>query len=193
MRLTDLTCWQVKVRLDLLNKFQEQVEIYFEHVVFFGGDEPLENEKSLAARNQINKLLRSSIRYIHEAGINRDIKVINVQVPTTFDVVENIFNLDIVPSSKVTDLITQAIGVYELDYPHAKLRTCNPLFWLKRILRSIGSIPFAIVELAGWHVKKYEDSSFGKGVKLFSQLAAICGFIYAFLKAHDFFFSYFHK
>jgi hypothetical protein len=189
MSISQLTCWENRKRAEFLFRFRELIVTYFSNVQRHSryGD-PVENDVANVARSDINRFSQRALHYIYATGVPTEV----TQYPApavggyvkTIDVMVNVFNLSAssIPPQKVVDIIEQAIGAYEADYRSSIMRTFNPFFWIGKLLRAISAMPFAILEHAGLHGKKLEDSFVGRLIKLLTEIVAFLTALYGFLK-----------
>lgn len=137
---------------------------------FFSKDAPPDT------RNNINVRLAQAHRYVRDTGV--PFVLTHYPAPAiggyvkNVDVIQNIFHLrsSSIPPQHITDVIEQAIGVYDDDRQAALFRTFNPFFWIWKTLSAISRIPFTLLENAGLHGKKLEESFLGKLVKLMTEI-----------------------
>lgn len=175
----NLTIWENRKRVNCLIAFCDNVITYY-------GRENSENVHR--SRSEINLRKLEAHRYIREAGV--PFIVTHYPPPAVggfvkeIDIITNIFDLrphQISPEN-VVDVLEQAIGVYEADRKAALIRTFNPFFWLGKGLSAIGRIPFNLLENAGLHGRKLEDSTAGKVLKLLTEIVTFVSLLYGFLK-----------
>ena len=190
MRISELTCWENRRRAECLFRFRELVVTYFNNIQRhgYGFDEPVEGQAAKVARSDINRMSQQALRFVYDAGVPSDVTYYPAPAVggyvRTVNVLGNLFNLSAssIPTQKAVDIIEQAIGVYDADYQASVIRTFNPFFWIGKILRAISAIPFAILEHAGLHGKKLEDSFVGRLVKLLTQIVTLLTAVFGFLK-----------
>jgi hypothetical protein len=171
-----LSIYGNRKRAHFLAKFHDLVHKYFTN-----------GEGWETARSDINYIKSEAHQYILDTGVPH----MMIQYPAPMvgghvkhiELVENIFDLKQLQVNplQLLDVLQQSIGVYEADREAALVRTINPLFWLGKFLRAISAIPFAILEHAGLHGKKYEDSFMGRLLRLITEIAAVGGIVFAVL------------
>jgi hypothetical protein len=185
-----LTVFEINRRVLLLGEFRNLVVDYFNslhHDSYGFSRSPSETQSSQDIRGKINHLTGKSRKYLREAG---SLHVMDVCPPPAvggyrkkIDLLQNLFLLHTyrIEPQNVTDMIEQAIGVYEAERDDARIRTFNPVFWLGVILSKVSSAPFKILEHAGLHGKKFEDSIVGRILKLISEVIVVLAALYGLL------------
>lgn len=169
--------------------FRHQIVTYYNNTrPGYGYDETIEEEDARKARTEINRLSQRALRYVYDTGV--PCRVTYYPAPAVggyvreIDMLANIFDLrsSSIPPQRAIDVLEQAIGVYEAGHRAAVIRTFNPFFWIGKGLRAISSFPFAILEHAGLHGRKLEDSFLGRLIKLLTQIVALLTAVLGFLK-----------
>ena len=116
-------------------EFHADVTTYFNYVdstsiarryASGGPVQEVSGEEGKKARSRINFSMQEVQEIVYTAVGGRKVTVSGVG---TVDVLDNLFTLDTVPipHSEVTDILEQAIGVYESDRKASFRRTVNPL------------------------------------------------------------------
>jgi hypothetical protein len=179
VKVKDLTFWQNRKRVEVLVEYRNSVVEYFNGYVPRGLNDPTLTSDARNARQRINRLHPNVTAFLRDAGI----RCVITEFPAPafggfvkeFNIIDNIYDLRQlrVDPNRVLDFVERAIAVYEDDFGAARLRTFNPFFWIRKGLTAISAVPFAILENAGFHGKKLEDSFIGKLVKLLTELVAL--------------------
>jgi hypothetical protein len=81
-----------------------------------------------------------------------------------------------------TDVVDEAIGVYQADQTRSWIRTCNPFFWLARLIDWLVGEAFNVVALFGYNPEAARLSPIGRFVfvvgkfivEFFILAAAVC-------------------
>lgn len=135
----------------------------------------IENEVSNKIRSQINYSLIQNHKIVESAGISTCVQ--HTPPPAiggyiqNIDILYNYHNLDHYQIScrAVADILETAIGVYEADKKASLIRTLNPFYWIGHIVRVIVSIPFTVIDRAGFDAEKASNSLFGKFYKVIAE------------------------
>ena len=170
--------WENIQRVNILNEFRNLVIDYFSNVEIGRFTGVKGNEKSIRARESINKKINKVHSIIIKSGVNPIIGHSGGE--KKLDLVHGVFvfhKYEIHPSYLI-DFIDRSIGVYEEDELNSKLRTVNPFFWLGLVLEFIVNLPFKLIGELGFNQSKFEASSIGKVMKLFLQLITIIASFY---------------
>lgn len=169
--------WECKRRLKSLREFRQLVADYFSNIEFHGFYDPEENGVAQRARTEINYHMGDILYSCNLIGLTCDIyyspppAVGGVAGP--LNLISNIFQLwrFQIPAQQVFDCLDNAIGRYERHKRWLYRQMFNPMFWIKWLLIKLLSIPFGILNLAGFNAEKIEKSLVGKFVK------AVVGFV----------------
>ena len=159
------TIFENRYCLSKLKQFETLVKEYFKNVKYhYRHNPPDENDKALEIRTKLNNQLHLFRQIVKEAGIS----YIFLKYRIPVDLIMNIFRLYQyrITDKELLDIIEQAIGVYTHDKSCAIMRTLNPLFWLNRLFGYIATIPFRILQQAGFDSVVIETSFLGKIIKL---------------------------
>ena len=149
--LKSITIWENKRRLELLKKFGDSMQQYFNNLSYSFGDQ-IENEISANARTEINKDLDEVYLIMISAGI--DPSIIYSPPPATgvfyqksVSLLYNFYNLSHyrVEPNMLMDFIVRTMSIYSKDSVNALLRTLNPLYWIGRIFDCIVDLPFVLI------------------------------------------------
>lgn len=181
----EILIWENKRRVQKLLEFRSDVVEYFSNSKYdWMNRERIENDKSKAARQKLNRALEyahdvlicsgtgTQIRYTPPAAIGGYIQ--------DLDLVENIFNLQNyqISHNNLLDIIDRAIGIYESDQSSAVIRVVNPFFYLEIFLDWISTIPFKLLAKLGFNQVKAQESFIGKIFKgLVYLITALASFL----------------
>lgn len=164
--------WENIKRTKYLINFKDLIVKYFNNIeASLHNRNSEENNEAIKIRSQINHLVRKASIFIYESDISASITYfpppITGRSPFRIDLLEGIFNLDSfeIPHQNLLDLIERSIGIYESDKTNSLIRTINPFFWIYLAIDFLASVPFKILEIAGFNAKETENSLVGKIVK----------------------------
>ncbi len=131
------------------------------------GAPPRENDKSMDARRQINRIMDDLILSFDLVGISH---VVTYTPPPiiggyvqNIDVLLNLFDIwrwQLDPNT-VKDFTERAIGAYEREFYRLRRKVFNPLYWLGIFFVWFLRLPFRFLTAAGFNGTKIEGSLFG--------------------------------
>jgi hypothetical protein len=138
----DITFRENRARLKLLKDFLDSVIIYFSNSTLnMLSGQYTEKQEAEEARAHINLIIERVYKIIRLA----DIKPSVMSTPSlavgnsgkNIDLILNIFNLgrNNISSDSAIEFIERAMDVYKSNRLDSFLRTINPFFWIKFILR----------------------------------------------------------
>ena len=175
-----ITIFENRSRTEKLIVFREKVISYFEAKPNSSGIfNDHDSNESAQIRMEINGILDEANAIIKSTGIW---PVLTWSPPPAvggyqqnINLVTNMFNFDrfMIRPEQLLDLIERAIGKLTSDSKSATIRTCNPFFWIDRILRYIANSPFNILRSVGINADKIEVSIVGKLGKLIIYLISL--------------------
>ena len=169
----DITIFELNRRIKLLQEARSDIFSYYNKISSLDFiDGPIDNPNSLILREKINYHLSEISKFVDQT--NTPSSVIYSPPPNiggaimNIEFFDNLFNLQRfgIHYQNVLDAIDQAIGIYQKDKRSASLRTFNPFWWLGIILKKLLHFPFYILTKAGFDSSKFENSFFGKSLKL---------------------------
>lgn len=137
----DITFFDNRIRLKLLDEFKRLVEIYFENSKLnMVSGQHMEKHEAIEARDSINHIIKKAYEVIRLADIKTYTVSNSLISPThgrNMDIILNIFNLDRndIPPNVAIDYIERAIDVYRADRLNSFFRTVNPFFWITTALK----------------------------------------------------------
>ena len=174
----DITIWENNRRLELLKTFRGLVVTYFENSEVEGllAVNPFhrsENDVATEARLQIN-LKRNEIQTIIAiAGIPL---TYSWQPPMstgnretyTIDLISNLFSIDRYgfPPNLVLDLLDMPIGVYQDNKRKSYYRTCNPFWWIGRLIKWPSYLLIWLLDTSGFEGEKIGNSLLGRLIRM---------------------------
>jgi hypothetical protein len=132
-------------------------------------------------RSEINRRLPAVKEMVRLAGISalRDWPTIRKDdSPARVDVLEQIWYVEKLRLSfrAPSDVVDEAIGVYQADQSYSWIRTCNPFFWLGRLIDWLVGGAFNVVALFGGNPQAARNSPTGRFI--FGVGKIICGLIF---------------
>lgn len=160
-------------RLKMLYRYRALIVEYFNNISWSRSlasllSGPTENDDARQTRVSINRMSDHIFLIVCAAGVQSILHYTPSPavggLTANVELINNIFTLwryKINPNH-LLDIIDRAIGVYENDKVNSWIRTLNPLFWVRQILKQIVSIPFMLLEFAGFNRRRIESSGFGK-------------------------------
>lgn len=139
---SDISFAENRARLRLLTEFRDLATEYFDNSRINMMDETTVEEQTAAeARNSINRILKNAYISIRMA----DVKTAATSSASlaygghgkNIDLIMNIFNIgrNNIPHHAAIDYIERAIEVYKSNRLDSFIRTINPFFWIKVLLR----------------------------------------------------------
>ena len=170
--------WENRRRREKLVQFRNDVVEYCNDV--YGGQQ---NTSLHEICMRINSSIQEVRGMVYAAGVGSNYRAFGGPmrpIPTSdVDLLSNIFNLRglNIPPNNVTDVLEQAIGVYEADWVASIIRTTNPPWWAGQLLGWFLHLPFALVGAAGFNVARAEASTIGKVVKLLTVAGSVCSIV----------------
>jgi len=185
--LKSITIWENKRRLELLKKFGDSMQQYFDNLSYSFRDQ-IENDKAAKARTEINMDLDEVYTIMLAAGIDPSITyspppATGVFYQKSMSLLHNFHNLSHynVSPNMLMDFIVRTISTYSKDSTNALLRTLNPLYWVRRIFDYIVDLPFVLIGRLGFNQRKVEASLIGRIFKMIFKtvlfLAALVGLL----------------
>jgi len=187
-KYSNLTLWQNIGRRKQLEKYQSQVERYFELIDYNYLDRTIiDNEESRKIRKDLSKQSEVVQVCIIETGLSP--YVVYTPPPAIggyvqrINLIENLFKLQNydIETQAVIDIIDQALGVYEGDFVKSIIRVFNPIFWLGKVLEFISSLPFQLLGQIGFNQQKLEVSFIGKLIKFIIKIATLFALVWELL------------
>jgi hypothetical protein len=138
----DISFGENRARLRLLTEFRDLATEYFDNSRINMMDETTVEEQTAGeARNAINRILKNAYITIRMA----DVKTAATSSSSlaygghgkNIDLIMNIFNIgrNNIPHHAAIDYIERAIEVYKSNRLDSFIRTINPFFWIKVLLR----------------------------------------------------------
>lgn len=173
-------------RINELRSFRELLQAYHKQLRYSPAlGEAIENDKSRASREQINKKLDHVHRIVIAAGVNPTVSFRTLVAKGSMDVILNAltlrdFGLD---QSAPFDFIDRAIGKYEHNERAARIRMFNPFFYIGVALEFVASLPFRFLARMGFSRARAEDSLIGRITKALLELVAGAAAVIAILQA----------
>jgi hypothetical protein len=163
--------WECKRRLQRLERFRALAGEYFSNISRHFGAAPTENDRSRAARVEMNLLMSEVTESAFLIGIPTTVHYIP---PTRMgglsgplDILVNIFELwqFEIGNRQARDIIDRAIGAYQRERRHLLRQLFNPLFWIKWLLMQVAAVPFGFFSALGFKTKAFEQSVMGRIIK----------------------------
>lgn len=173
---SDTTIFECQKRIDKLTEFRSLVVSYFSNLKLDYSGDPVPTDEQMKIRSKINFVLKEMNLTIMASGVN---PVIQYSPPPmiggyiqNINIIQNIFNLTQyrIPPVIVVDKIEESLGVYENERTASLIRTINPFYWTSKVIKRIISIPFSLLESAGFNTENIEQSFLGKTYKFVSEL-----------------------
>jgi len=168
--------WEAKRRFDVLIAFREKVDEYYAGAVWdrhaLQWDD---SDDTSQIRQWINQQLRDVVIATHFVGVSTEIDYAPPPaiggLAGRISLLDNVFNLPrlMLPEAMLFDELDRAIGVYKTWLGPLWWKLFNPFYWLGWALYWVASIPFRILDAAGFDGAKAEGSLVGKIVRLLIQ------------------------
>lgn len=171
--------WECDRRLKELKAFRQLVKAYFANTPFTNMGRPLEQPEASAARQQINlgagRAIESCALVGHQLALNYTPPPMTGLAGFNINVIKSLFEFDRlrIPRKVAFDYFDRAIGDYERLKKKLLRQSFNPLFWLWLGFSGLLSIPFRILDAAGFNARALERSLGGKVFKLLEAIASI--------------------
>ena len=179
--------FECKKRLLELRLFHQLGARYFANVAKASGSMetgPFEDADARTLRAAMNKPMKSVSVSFDKVNIPRAVQYIPPRLiggpSMEIDLVWNVFDLwryDLSPRL-LDDVLNRAIGAFEEEKRRLFWQFLNPFYWVNLVL----GIPFRLLTAIGLDGTGYEESAFGKLVKL---VLAVVGFVAAVLDIQD--------
>ena len=169
----NIPIWENRRRRRRLSEFRERVVSHFSagHTQSPVGKTTLEDDESVDTRRALNLRIEEVKQIVASAMGSAVVQWSPPPAiggrPINVDLFDNLFNLDrfsIAPSWLI-DALDRVIGVYEADASASWRRTVNPIWWLGRGLAWFSRAPFRILNVAGFHTSRFEESLSGRLVR----------------------------
>ena len=179
--------FECKKRLLELRVFHGLAARYFTNVVGAKGSMetgPFEDTDARNLRSAMNKMMKSVSESFDKVNIPRAVHYIPPRLLggpiMDIDLVWNVFDLWRYKLSPrlLDDVLNRAIGAFEEEKRRLFCQFFNPFYWLNIVL----GIPFRLLTAVGLDGTRYEESVFGKLVKV---CLAVVGFVAAILDIQD--------
>jgi len=163
-----ITIWENRRRVKLLQEFRSLVTEYFENVTHGRLAGYVESDRAREIRPEINKLMRSTKEAVGGARLTPYAFDVRGGRQMRFDFFSDIFRLREYNATEQwpVDLIDRALGIYKDDKGRAKFRTFNPFWWAGRIFGWVARTPFLLASAAGFDTSKVEKSVIGRIIRL---------------------------
>lgn len=158
-----------------LIEFRAAVLQYFNGTQYeWGSGGQREDLEAQQARSLINLMLREVDEIIDAASAGSTLLWTDAPIAggrqSRIDLIHNIFLLSRrrIDPNLVLDSIDQAIGVYRASERVAFFRMINPFHYLWVGISFVASLPFRMLDFAGFDGARAEDSLLGRLLKLFA-------------------------
>jgi hypothetical protein len=184
---TGITIWECRKRITELSEFIQLINRYAEHSSVPDRHSRSRESRPSAeignqARTELNLRNSRVSKYLKDADCY---PMINWHAPPAaggrtiqFYPMENLYSLHIYELSYtvVIDTAQKAVGYYQDQLTPSLVRTLNPFWWLARLVGAIISVPFVILEWAGFQRDTAENSTPGR---LYKTAVGIGAFVIA--------------
>lgn len=183
--IKEVSVWEVKKRLQMLEKFLIDVTRYFSNSEYsLAAHAMIEQPEAKEARSAINLTLDEVHDLIRASGVVTMIAYheLPVQGGRSYpvDVIVNLFecyNYNKRPDD-VIGLIERSIGTHQSEIPRAWRRTLNPFWWFRRRRAWMVSPPIGSTKPAGAEASSVQQP--GSGI-LANQISGLIGTVAALL------------
>lgn len=185
----NIPIWENRRRRRRLSEFRERVVAHFSagHAQSPVGRATSEENESVDTRRALNLRIEEAKQIVASAMGSAVVQWSPPPAiggrPINVDLFDNLFHLDrfsITPSWMI-DALDRVIGIYEADEAAAWRRTVNPIWWLGRGLTWFSLTPFRVLNVAGFHTSRFEDSFAGRLVRAATVLIPVVAGLLAML------------
>ena len=178
-KYNDIAIWENARRIEKLIEFRHHIFTYFNYRIananhndilassHSGSKQPHKEVEIANTRSEINMMTREIDKMITAAEVPRVLEWGMLGHTRPIDLINDLFSIEEfdIPPSRVTDVLEQAIGVYQTNINKSFIRTFNPIWWIWRCFRWFARIPFLFIYTLGFNASKFEDSIFGLIIK----------------------------
>lgn len=176
-KLPSIFYWEAKRRLELLTAYRQLVNDYYNQAEWSPFADWEDTEESAKIRQGINEgmyVVRLALNFVGITTVMYYAPPPAVGgIATDMALLDNVFNLPRfqIPHTKLLDNLDQAIGIYREWVPLLWRKLFNPFYWVGWLLYWIASIPFRLLDAAGFDGARAEGSLVGRIVRLLIQAA----------------------
>lgn len=174
--IKEVPIWEVNRRLDRLVKFREEVVRYFlNREDNWPGQGMRELPEAREARLAINLTMYDARDIIRASGVGATFNYHDAPVRGgrihNLNVILHLLRSDLeISPDLIVDVIEQSVGIHESEVSRAWRRTLNPIWWFGSLMSWVVSLPFGIIERAGFDASRAQQSLLGKLYKLLFEL-----------------------
>jgi len=178
-----------------LRKFRTVAFDYFQniqHVPRHIARQPIMNEKSQKARQEMNLMMKDVVLCFDLLGITHYVRYTPPPMIGGYiqdvDILANIFSLSgfDISAQTVFDGTDRAIGACENECRRLLRKSFNPLYWLGLLVGWVFHLPFKLLAAAGFDANRFEGSILGKTLKLiWALILSFAAIIPAILETSD--------
>ncbi len=168
--------WEAKRRVELLTAYRQLVNDYYSQVEWSPLADWEDTEESSKTRQAINEgmyVVRVAINFVGITTVMYYAPLPGMGgVATDMALLDNVFNLPRfqIPHTKLLDDLDRATGIYREWLRPLWWKLFNPFYWMGWLLYWIASIPFRLLDAAGFDGTKIEESLAGRIVRATIQI-----------------------
>ena len=160
--------WEAKRRVALLTAYRHLVDDYYNQAEWSPLADWEDTEESSKTRRSINEgvyVVRIALNFVGITTVMYYAPPPGVGgIATDLPLLDNVFNLPRfqIPHTKLLDDLDRAIGVYREWLRPLWWKLFNPFYWMGWVLYWVASIPFRLLDAAGFDGRQIEESLAGK-------------------------------